>query len=175
MFQRYDLIYSKIPAAPIPTPIHIVTIPYFVSGRFFISESNLPTSIAPVAPSGCPNAIAPPLTFVFSTSKPVSLIEANVWDANASFNSTKSISSTFKFACFNTSVIAYAGPIPITVGYIQTSLKPTNLAIGSTPSAFTFSPDITTTKPVPSVKGAEEPAVTVPSALKTVGNLDNVS
>ncbi len=77
-----------------------------MSGRFFISESKRAVSIAPVAPSGWPNAMAPPLTFVLSALSPVSRIEAKVWAAKASFNSTKSISSTVKLADFNTSGMA---------------------------------------------------------------------
>ena len=95
-----------MPAAPIPTPIHIVTIPYLESGRLLISDNSLPVNIAPVAPSGCPSAIAPPLTFVLLISNPASLIDATVCDANASLSSTKSISSTDKFVNSNTSGIA---------------------------------------------------------------------
>ena len=52
---------SKIPAAPIPPPTHIVTSPYRASRRR-ISWSSVAVSLAPVHPSGWPSAIAPPLT-----------------------------------------------------------------------------------------------------------------
>ncbi|CPN71924.1 Uncharacterised protein [Staphylococcus aureus] len=43
------------------------------------------------------------------------------------------------------------------------------------PNSFTLSPDINTTNPAPSVSGADVPAVTVPSALNNVLNLDKAS
>src|SRR5699024_10205199 len=162
------LTYSNIPAAPIPTPIHIVTIPYFDSGLRFLSASSLAVSIAPDAPSGWPREIAPPSTFVLSISSPACLIDAAVWEANASFSSIKSMSSTDKPVGSSTSGMAYAGPIPMILGSTPTALNPTKRAIGVTPRLYTFSPDITTTNPAPSVSGADVPAVTVPSALKTV-------
>src|SRR5699024_744983 len=44
-----------------------------------------------------------------------------------------------------------------------------------TPSSFTLLPDINMTKPVPSVSGADEAAVTVPPALNIVGSSSSVS
>ena len=52
---------SKIPAAPIPPPTHIVTIPY-LDPRRRISCSSVAVNLAPVHPSGWPRAMAPPLT-----------------------------------------------------------------------------------------------------------------
>ena len=52
----------------------------------------LAVSLAPVHPSGCPSAIAPPLGLTRSGSSPASRITANDWAANASFNSMTSIS-----------------------------------------------------------------------------------
>src|SRR5206468_7161401 len=60
-------ILSKIPAAPIPPPTHIVTMPYR-DWRRFISYSRLVVSLAPVQPRGWPRAIAPPLTLSRSRS-----------------------------------------------------------------------------------------------------------
>src|SRR5581483_380623 len=50
---------SKIPAAPMPVPMHIVTMPYFCLRRRRPC-SRVATRMAPVAPSGWPSAIAPP-------------------------------------------------------------------------------------------------------------------
>ena len=52
-------------AIPCPPPIHIVARPYFPL-RFLNSYKSFVIIIAPVAPTGWPNAIAPPLTFTFS-------------------------------------------------------------------------------------------------------------
>src|SRR5580704_2222962 len=51
---------SNIPAAPMPPPMHMVTMPY----RAFLrckSRISVAVSFAPVQPSGWPSAIAPPL------------------------------------------------------------------------------------------------------------------
>src|SRR5690606_34273175 len=52
-------IASKMPAAPMPVPMHIVTIPYFCWRRR-IPCTMVAVRTAPVAPRGCPSAIAPP-------------------------------------------------------------------------------------------------------------------
>ena len=58
---------STIVAMPMPPPMHSVTRPVARSRRSS-SSSTVPISIAPVAPSGWPSAIAPPLTFTFAGS-----------------------------------------------------------------------------------------------------------
>jgi len=60
-----DQIFSMIVAMPMPPPTHSVMRPR-LSLRRSSSSSSVPSSIAPVAPSGWPSAIAPPLTFVRS-------------------------------------------------------------------------------------------------------------
>ncbi len=62
-------IRSKIPAAPIPVPTHIVTMPYF---RFLRRNActTVAERIAPVAPSGWPSAIAPPIGLTLAGSSP---------------------------------------------------------------------------------------------------------
>ena len=52
------------------------------------------TSRAPLIPSGCPIAIAPPFTFTRSSSMPSSRTTASDCEANASFSSTRSTSPT---------------------------------------------------------------------------------
>ena len=85
-----DYVRSKIPAAPIPPPTHMLTRPYRAFRRL-ISYNNVVVSFAPVQPSGCPRAIAPPLTFRRSASIGSSFRHASTWAANASFSSTRSI------------------------------------------------------------------------------------
>lgn len=60
----HNCIFSMIVAMPIPPAIHNVTAPYFLPVRSS-SCTNFVKSIAPVAPIGCPIAIAPPFGFTF--------------------------------------------------------------------------------------------------------------
>lgn len=61
----------------------------------------------PEAPRGCPMAIAPPLTLVFSGSRPRALATARYWGANASFtwakNETQHQLQTFSHNSINKS------------------------------------------------------------------------
>src|SRR4029453_17611341 len=84
---------SKMPAAPMPPPTHMVTSPYFALRRC-ISCSRVVLSFAPVQPSGCPSAIAPPLTLRRSGSIGSSRRHASTCAANASFSSNRSIWSS---------------------------------------------------------------------------------
>ena len=52
-------------AIPMPPPIHKVAKP-FLELRLTISCIKVTIILAPEAPIGCPKAIAPPLTFIFS-------------------------------------------------------------------------------------------------------------
>ena len=60
-----------------------------------ISCSSVVRMRAPEQPSGCPRAIAPPLTLTISGSRPSSSITARDWTAKASFSSTRPMSSIF--------------------------------------------------------------------------------
>ena len=60
---------SKIPAAPCPMPTHIVTMTYFSWWRCN-AWITVAARIAPVAPSGWPSAIAPPIGLTFAGSSP---------------------------------------------------------------------------------------------------------
>src|SRR5262245_577538 len=98
--QNFHCIASKIPAAPMPPPMHIVTRPWRAFRRR--SSSRIVTvSFAPVAPSGCPRAMAPPFTLTRSAGSRSSRITASAWAAKASFNSIRSMSSNFKPACWS--------------------------------------------------------------------------
>src|SRR5580692_7451979 len=59
---------SMIVAVPMPAPMHSVT-SAVARLRRSSSSSTVPRIIAPVAPSGCPMAMAPPLTFIFAGSR----------------------------------------------------------------------------------------------------------
>src|SRR6266508_1419727 len=70
-------------------------------------------SLVPVAPIGCPRAMAPPLTLTFSMSIPRSLMTARVWEAKASFSSTRSMSSRRSPVSSSSLGMATVGPIPL--------------------------------------------------------------
>ena len=82
------IVISNTPAAPIPPPIHIVTMPNCTFLRL-ISWINVNVNFVPVQPSGCPSAIAPPLTLTFSSLMPSRRMTWIACDANASFNSNQ--------------------------------------------------------------------------------------
>ncbi len=76
-----------------PPLTHSVASPSFAS-RFCISWSSVVVMRTPVQPIGWPNAIAPPLTFKRSASKPSSRSHAITCAAKASLSSIKSISES---------------------------------------------------------------------------------
>ena len=68
--------------------------PYFLL-VLFNSENNVTNYLAPVAPNGCPSAIAPPLGFTFFASILRCYMQNKAYEANASLISYTSISSIF--------------------------------------------------------------------------------
>lgn len=61
--------FSIARAMPWPPPMHSVTMPRLASPRW-MACSSLVASTAPLAPIGCPWAIAPPSTLTTSSAKP---------------------------------------------------------------------------------------------------------
>ena len=82
------------------------------------------TSRAPLMPSGWPSAIAPPLTFTRSGSSPSSRTTATLCEANASFSSTRSISSIATPVRSSSLRTAGIGPMPITRGSTPAAALP---------------------------------------------------
>src|SRR5690606_21319071 len=80
---------SKMPAAPMPVPTHIVTMPYLPPVRRRPC-TRVAVRIAPVAPKGWPSAIAPPRGLILSGSSSRSRMTASDWAAKASFSSIQS-------------------------------------------------------------------------------------
>ena len=66
-----------MPAAPCPMPTHIVTMPYLSLLRLSACTT-VAERIAPVAPSGCPSAMAPPIGLTFDASSSSVFITASV-------------------------------------------------------------------------------------------------
>src|SRR5262245_16174526 len=155
---------SKRAACPWPTPTQSVASPYFPPRRLS-SWSSVTTSRAPLIPRGCPSAIAPPLTFTFSGSRPSSRITTRLCEAKASFSSTRSRSETSIPARSSSFRTAGTGPIPITRGSTPATALPTKAPSGSTPSAWARSSLAITRAAAPSLMPLELPAVTVPPSL----------
>lgn len=66
--------FTSRPAIPCPVPIHILVKQIF----FFVRLASLKIvqiCRAPVAPNGCPSAIAPPLGFIFLWSRPSTFMQ----------------------------------------------------------------------------------------------------
>ena len=117
---------------------------------------------APVAPIGWPSAIAPPLTFSRSGSKPSSRSQARTWAANASLTSSRSNWWRRRESRSRSFFTAGTTPMPITLGSTPAAATPRTRAIGWTPSAAARSCDRSTIAAAPSVIPEELPAVTLP-------------
>ena len=111
-------------------------------------------------PSGWPSAIAPPLTFTRSSSRPSSRTTARLCEANASFSSTRSRSLAFTPVRASSLRTAGIGPMPITRGSTPATALPAKRMNGSAPSARARSSLAITTAAAPSLMPLELPAVT---------------
>src|SRR5439155_9994825 len=98
-----------------PPPSHMVWRPHRPPVRSS-SFSSVVISRAPVAPSGCPSAIAPPFTLTFARSAPVSRCHASTTDANASLISTRSMSASVMPAFSSACAVAGIGAVSIHTG-----------------------------------------------------------
>lgn len=96
-------------------PMHSVASPSVLS-RACMACNSVTRIRAPLAPIGCPSAMAPPLTFTFSESKPRFFPTARNCAANASLASMRSISASCSPASCNAFCVAGTGPIPINAG-----------------------------------------------------------
>jgi hypothetical protein len=92
--QLRDSCKSPQISPPRPCPRHAHGHHPVLHPRRGISRSSVAVSFAPVHPSGCPSAIAPPFTFTFAGSIPSTLITASACAANASFSSIRPMSSS---------------------------------------------------------------------------------
>src|SRR2546422_34854 len=102
--------------------MHIVLRPTALSWRSS-SSSSVPISMAPVAPSGCPSAIAPPLTFTFACGIPTSSIVMRGTAANASLISTRSTSAMVSWLRRSIFCVAGMGPVIMLTGPIPATQK----------------------------------------------------
>ena len=96
-------------------PTHIVTMPYFSLWRRSACTT-VAARMAPVAPSGWPSAMAPPIGLTLALSSPSVLMTASDCAAKASFSSYQSICSFVSPAYFSAAGIASIGPMPMMCG-----------------------------------------------------------
>src|SRR5438105_305404 len=152
-------------ALAIPPPSHIVWRPYRPPVRSS-SLSSVVMSLAPEHPSGCPRAMAPPLTFTLAMSGWCSFSQASTTEANASLISTRSMSDSDILARSSTLSVAGIGPVSIITGSTPARAKVWNRARGLKPSSAAFSSLMISRAAAPSLIWEELPAVTFPSGLK---------
>ena len=88
---------------------------------------------APLAPSGCERAMAPPEVLVRSRSSPSSFSTAQYCEPNASFTSTRSICSSSIPAFFSARRLAGTGPIPMCLGSTPAIPHDTRRPMGARP------------------------------------------
>ncbi len=110
-------------------PTHIVTMPYFSRWRRRACTT-VAARIAPVAPSGWPRAIAPPIGFTFAGSSPRLLITASDCAAKASLSSIQPMSARVSPAMRSAAGMASIGPMPMISGGTPRAAKHTKRASG---------------------------------------------
>ena len=120
-------------------------------------------------PSGCPSAIAPPLTFTFAGSSPSSSMQTSDCEANASLSSTRSRSSTPSPARSRALRVAGTGPTPMTAGSTPATAVETTRAIGCRPSSRARPASTSSTADAPSLIPELLPAVTEPPSRLNAG------
>lgn len=94
-----------------PPPMHSVASPSVLS-RACMACNSVTRIRAPLAPIGCPSAMAPPLTFTFSGSKPKVFPTARNCAANASLASMRSMSASCSPASCNAFAWQVLAPYP---------------------------------------------------------------
>ena len=97
-------------AIPIPPPMQRVAQPLFLF-CFIISWIRVTKILVPEAPIGCPNAIAPPLTFTIFLGILRSLITAILWAAAQSIAVIRDLKIPKKIVNVNGGAIALGHPI----------------------------------------------------------------
>ena len=135
------------------------------------------TSRAPLAPKGCPRAIAPPLGFtcVASSGIPNSRSTASACDANASFNSTTSNCPSDNPAFARTLRVAAVGPMPIIRGATPAAAAATTRALGVKPCRFSAASEASSNAQAPSFTPEAFPAVIVPVGFTTGFSFESAS
>src|SRR5579875_1979633 len=160
---------SRSVAMPCPTPMHIVASPLRAFRRT-ISCTSVMRMRAPLAPTACPSAIAPPLGLSRSRSIPRSETHARTWAANASLSSTRSTSPIVHPARASAFCVAGTGPMPMYDGSTAATAPPAMRARGRFPCRSAHAAEATSSAAAPSLMPDELPAVTVPPARNAGGS-----
>jgi hypothetical protein len=132
-------------------------------------------SLAPVDPSGCPSAMAPPFTLTRSMSGSSSRRQAASTDANASFTSKRSMSPIFIPLRSSSFFVAGIGPVSMITGSTPTVVWSTIRARGLSPSDSALPRSISSTAAAPSEICDEFPAVIRPSSLNAGFSCESAS
>ena len=146
-----------IVAVPMPAPTHSVT-SAVASPRRSNSSSTVPRIIAPVAPSGCPIAIAPPFTFSRSGSMSSNCRNSSTTEANASFNSNRSMSLALMPARLSSLRVTFSGPVSMIDGSEPIEVNALIFARGFSPAASPASREPSRIAAAPSTMPEELPA-----------------
>mmetsp|Transcript_37845 Transcript_37845/g.56512 ORF Transcript_37845/g.56512 Transcript_37845/m.56512 type:complete len:254 (-) Transcript_37845:496-1257(-) len=121
-------------ALAVPPPSQMAKSPYLPC-CLSNSWTRVVISFTPVAPRGCPKAIAPPLTLNLSKLPPKNVFAtAKGTGAKASFTSTTAMSSGLRLAFLRAAPVAGTGPSSMIVGSEPTTDIATNLALGFRPN-----------------------------------------
>ena len=152
----------------------MVSMPYFIWRRRSACTT-VAARIAPVAPSGWPSAIAPPIGLTLAASSPTVSITASACAAKASFSSIQSMSPSCSPADFSAAGIAAIGPMPMISGGTPRLAKLTKRASGVRPCSRTARSLARIRAPAPSLVCELLPAVTLPLAAKTGRSLPRPS
>src|SRR5262249_5083279 len=148
---------SMMVAVPMPAPMHSVT---SAVSRLLRSSSSIavPRIMAPVAPSGWPIAIAPPLTLTFLGSSLNACRKRSTSAAKASLTSIRSMFLSVILARLSTFSVTSIGPVSISAGSEPMLAKARILARGLSPAARPASLLPTSTAAAPSTMPDELPA-----------------
>jgi len=130
---------------------------------------------APLAPIGCPSAMAPPFTFTFDSSTPSIRIELSATEANASLISNSSMSSTDSPAFSSAFVAAFAGVRARYGKSSATAAWATIVASAGRLLALAHSSEASTSAPAPSFTPGALPAVWAPSLWNAPRSFESVS
>src|ERR1700676_3495915 len=148
---------SMIVAVPMPAPMQSVTSP-IERLRRSSSSTSVPRIIAPVAPSGWPSAMAPPLTLTLDESSWKACRKRSTTEAKASLISKRSMSDSFIPAVLSTFLVTSTGPVSISAGSEPILAKARTRARGLRPAFCPASLLPTRTAAAPSTIPEELPA-----------------
>src|SRR4030042_28684 len=124
-----------------------------------------PSNHTPLAPTGWPMQQAPPLTFTFSGSMPISFIKSKGTAAKASLVSQRSISAADSPVLSKTFLDTTQTPYGAILGSIPAQATDLTVPLGFKSNSLAFSFDMNIAAAAPSVSLEELAALIFPSGL----------